>query len=84
MELLNELYSLLEKVTPGLEMGGFLLDTKKGTIVTKIGNKAYEFTPKEKDAAELHKSVVGVAKHSQGRALAYLKQHATGIPMEGQ
>jgi len=81
MELLNELYTILEKVTPGLEMGGFLLDTKKGTIITKIGGKSYEFTPKEKDAAELHKSVVGVAKHSQGRALAYLKQHATGIPL---
>lgn len=82
MELILELYSLLEKETPGLKMGSFVVNPDVGTIFTKIGGKTYEFKPKEKNAAELHKSVVGMAKHSQGRALAYLKQHATGTPVK--
>lgn len=82
MELILELYSLLEKETPGLQLGSFVLNPDAGTIFTKIGGKTYEFKPKEKNAAELHKSVVGMAKHSQGRALAYLKQHATGTPVK--
>jgi dihydrofolate reductase len=81
MELLNELFALLEKDTPGLKLGAFKLDTKKGVIVTKIGEKTYEFTPNSKNPAELFNSVTGVAKHSPGRALVYLKQHAKGTPV---
>jgi hypothetical protein len=83
MNFLKELHDLFEKSTPGLEVGGFLLDVNKGTITTKIGSKKYVFKGKDtnRDPADLHKSVTGIAKHSQGRALAYLKQHATGSPM---
>jgi dihydrofolate reductase len=80
-ELLVELFALLEKDTPGLNLGAFKLDTKKGVILTKIGEKTYEFTPNSKNVAELFNSVTGVAKHSPGRALVYLKQHAKGTPV---
>lgn len=81
MNLLTELLDLLEKDTPGLELGAFRFDTEKNVIYTKIGNKMYVFTPTEKNAAELFGSVTGIAKHSPGRALVYLKQHATGTPV---
>lgn len=80
MNLLLELVNLLEKDTPGLDLGNFKLDTEKNVIVTKIGGKNYEFTPKVKGSAELFSSVTGMAKHSPGRALVYLKQHAVGKP----
>jgi hypothetical protein len=80
MELLNELFGLLED-TAGLSLGAFKLDKDK--ILTKIGNKTYSFTPKDKNAnvAELFNSVTGVAKHSTGRALAFLKKNAVGVPV---
>jgi len=81
MELINELLNLLEKDTPGLALGAFKLDTDKGKILTNIGGKTYEFTPLEKNVAELYNSVTGVAKHSPGKALVYLKQHAKGVPI---
>jgi hypothetical protein len=81
MELINELLNLLEKDTPGLALGAFKLDTDNGKILTNIGGKTYEFTPNEKNVAELYNSIIGVAKHSPGKALAYLKQHAKGTPI---
>ena len=81
MELIIELLNLLEKDTPGLTLGAFKLDVDKGTIITNIGGKTYEFTPHEKNVAELYNSVAGVAKHSPGKALVYLKQHAKGTPI---
>jgi hypothetical protein len=80
MNILVELLGLLED-TAGLNLAPFRLDTKKNTILTKIGGKEYEFTPNEKSAAELFNSVTGVAKHSPGKALVYLKQHAVGKPI---
>ena len=81
MNLLNELLNLLEKDTPGLALGAFKLDVDKGKILTIISGKSYEFTPNEKNVAELFNSVTGVAKHSPGKALIYLKQHAKGVPV---
>ena len=84
MNFLIELVGLLEKDTLGLDLGNFKLDTEKNVIIAKIGGKAYEFTPKDKykGAAELFTSVTGIAKHSPGRALVYLKQHAAGKPCD--
>lgn len=80
MELLNELFDLLED-TAGLSLGAFKLD--KDVILTKIGNKTYSFTPKDKNnnVASLFNSVTGMAKHSTGRALTFLKKHAVGVPV---
>lgn len=84
MNLLLELINLLELKgeTTGLKLAPFKLDIDRKVIITKIGDKEYEFTPKEKNVAELFNSVTGVAKHSPGRALVYLKQHATGVPVK--
>ena len=84
MNLLLELIDILELKgeTAGLKLAPFKLDVGRKVILTKIGNKTYEFTPKEKNVAELFNSVTGVAKHSPGRALVYLKQHATGVPVK--
>jgi len=78
---LSVFLNLVEKDTAGLNLGAFKLDTEKGVIITDIGGKTYEFTPTDRSASELFSSVTGMAKHSTGRALAYLKQHATGKPV---
>jgi hypothetical protein len=84
MNLLLELIDILELKgeTVGLKLAPFRLDVDRKVILTTIGDKEYEFTPKEKNVAELFNSVTGVAKHSPGRALVYLKQHATGVPVK--
>jgi len=83
MNLLLELIDIIELKgeTAGLKLAPFRLDADRKVILTTIGNKEYEFTPKEKNVAELFNSITGVAKHSPGRALVYLKQHATGVPV---
>ena len=79
MKLLNELLDLVEYDTPGLDLGTFKYDDAKKEIHATIGGKKYIFTPHVADkAAQLYASVTGMAKHSTGRALAYLKKNASG------
>lgn len=92
MNLISELLQLLEekepygmRKTPGLDLGNFKLDASKKKILATIGNKKYEFTPKEgsgKSVYEIFNSTTGVAKHSPGRALSFLKKHAEGKLVE--
>lgn len=46
-------------------------------IVVSINGKVYWFRPEEGSARELGQKVQKMTKFSKGRALAYLKKHAT-------
>ena len=73
LELLNEFE------TPGLKLGALKLDTQDHCIYVTIGGQKYKYTPNVADkAGQIYASVTGMAKHSTGRALAFLKKNATG------
>lgn len=80
MQLIQELLDMIvEYDTPGLDLGAFKYDDAKKVIYATIGGKKYVFTPHIADkAAQIYASVTGMAKHSTGRALAFLKKNATG------
>lgn len=79
MSLLEELIGLLEFDTPGLKLGALRYDSDKHVIYVTIGDKKYVYTPHVADkAGEIYASVTGMAKHSTGRALAFLKKNCSG------
>lgn len=70
---------LNEADTAGLKLGALKLDTQDNCIYVTIGGHKYKYTPNVADkAGEVYASVTGMAKHSTGRALAFLKKNATG------
>ena len=73
IDLLNEFE------TPGLKLGALKLDTQDNCIYVTIGGQKYKYTLNVADkAGEVYASVTGMAKHSTGKALAFLKKNATG------
>src|ERR1035437_2107114 len=89
--LIQELLQLDELETPGLKLGALKLDTQDNCIYVTIGGQKYKYTPNVADkAGQVYASVTGMAKHSTGKALAFLKKNATGeklneeIVMEAQ
>lgn len=79
-QLLNELLNLMEFETPGLKLGSLKYDSDERKIYVTIGDTKYVYAPHNAGTApELFNSVTGMAKHSTGRALAYLKKHAKGV-----
>lgn len=78
--LLQELLKQLDEFeTPGLKLGALKLDTQDNCIYVTIGDQKYKYTPNVADkAGEIYSSVTGMAKHSTGKALAFLKKNATG------
>lgn len=77
--MLDILDMIVEFETPGLDLGAFKYDDSKKVIYATIGGKKYVFTPHMADkAAQIYASVTGMAKHSTGKALAFLKKNATG------
>jgi len=76
--LIQELLQLLEFETPGLKLGALKLDTQDNCIYVTIGGQKYKYTPNVADkAGQIYASVTGMAKHSTGKALAFLKKNAT-------
>lgn len=77
--LLTKLLDLMEFETPGLKLGALRLDTEDNCIYATIGGTKYKYTPHvASKVGEIYTSVTGMAKHSTGKALAYLKKNATG------
>src|ERR1035437_782642 len=77
--LIQELLQLDELETPGLKLGALKLDTQDNCIYVTIGGQKYKYTPNVADkAGQVYASVTGMAKHSTGKALAFLKKNATG------
>lgn len=77
--LLTELLELMEFDTPGLKLGALRYDDQENAIYVTIGGQKYKFTPHVAEkVGEIYASVTGMAKHSTGKALAYLKKNATG------
>jgi hypothetical protein len=73
LDLLNEFE------TPGLKLGALKLNTQDNCIYVTVGDTKYKYTPNvEAKAGEIYASVTGMAKHSTGKALAFLKKNATG------
>lgn len=73
LDLLNEFE------TPGLKLGALKLNTEDNCIYVTIGGTKYKYTPNvAAKAGEIYASITGMAKHSTGKALAFLKKNATG------
>ena len=73
LDLLNEFE------TPGLTLGALKLNTEDNCIYVTIGGTKYKYTPNvAAKAGEIYASITGMAKHSTGKALAFLKKNATG------
>lgn len=77
--LIQELLQLLEFETPGLKLGALKYDTQENAIYVTIGGQRYKYTPNvAAKGGQIYSSVTGMAKHSTGKALAFLKKNATG------
>lgn len=76
---LAELLNLVEFETPGLKLGALRFDSEEKCIYVTIGGDKYKYIPHVAEkAGQIYSSVTGMAKHSTGRALAFLKKNATG------
>ena len=72
---LQELHDLVEAE---LQISFYMLNQERTKILVKINGKEYEYTPTDIGPIPLFNSFSGMMKHSKGRALQYLKKHATG------
>lgn len=63
---------ILDEDIPNIENLGII----GATIVIKLDNHKYYYTPKEKSSEDLYKSYLGVFKYSPIRALQYLKKNS--------